>query len=670
MMLSEDVFIGPILRRAQTDLVVVCLATFKPFPLKFSVKIFEKEEWLGHDSMPINISALPNLYFYFGEIIPLNGGKFPTDTLLEYSIGIIDPNTEDVEYSSFENIVRIDKLSYFDNALPTFFLQAPSKKLNALYGSCRKIHDDNGGKIDALSLGDDLVANYFSDFGNRPAILCLGGDQIYADDVHKLVLEEIITLTKKISGSKSETLPASLSLPPAGNRKSFVTYNAKFTSGESDNHLVTFSEYLGMYGLMWNVNNWNNKPSELTHFTDTLLKVRRLLANTPTYMIFDDHDITDDWNLCVRWKEDVKAYKLGKRIVANALATFWLCQGYGNAPDRYSKESLYQIADIIRDKEKDYDLFENTFWTLDKWEFYTPTYPFIYFLDTRTQRGFKDGRKGNDREAPAYLKSPESWAQTIKNLSALLKKQNRDMPLILVAAAPVFGFKFVEDLQAIVGNIAGPYFLDLESWSANKRHLLLFLQLMGNLNVILLSGDVHYGYTSTVKFSVFDDRTIRDAIKYFPKDVSPPKTPPGTSPSYDFLWSAKFIQLTSSALKNYANNTAVKIPANMTTIEPALFINESGATVEGKYENGDFFEWVVNPFDDKDGKFIKKIKEDFKPATLFRQRINDVFNSPYISNHNIGLLTINAQEITNCFYTSIGKEAERTWNFSNNKYWE
>lgn len=30
MMVSDDIFIGPVLRRAETDLVVVCLATFRP----------------------------------------------------------------------------------------------------------------------------------------------------------------------------------------------------------------------------------------------------------------------------------------------------------------------------------------------------------------------------------------------------------------------------------------------------------------------------------------------------------------------------------------------------------------------------------------------------------------------------------------------------------------
>lgn len=667
-MLSEDIFVGPLIRRAQVDLVVVCLATFQSFPLRFSVKAFGDEEWLGHDSEPLNINALPNLFFYFGQITPHKGTTFPTNKLLEYSVGIVDPATEDVEYDSFRNIVLLDKLSYHDSELPTFFLQGPKQTLNALYGSCRKIHDDNGGKVDALSLGDGIVENYFSDLSARPAILCLGGDQIYADDVHSGALAEIVALAGKISGGKAEKLPASLTLPSVGNRGDFVTDYAKFTSGQTKNHLVTFAEYLGMYGLMWNVNNWDAPPSELAHFTDTLTQVRRLLANVPTYMIFDDHDVTDDWNLSVKWREDVKAFRLGKRIVANALAAFWLCQGYGNHPDRYGA-AAFDIADFIKDKDKDPDVYEQLFWALDRWEFFTPTYPIVYFLDTRTQRGLTDGHLGHDRAAPAYLKSLSSWAVTLKALNLLLKNQNRDLPLVLVAAAPVFGLKFVEDLQLLVGATAGPYFLDLESWSANRKHLLLFLYLMGNANIVLLSGDVHYSFTSTVKFSVFDDKTLRNAIKLFPQDVSPPKSPPGAAPSYGFMWSAKFLQLTSSALKNFASDTAVKIPANLTTIEPALFIAEDGTTLPGKYENGDLFEWVV-PLDDKPGRFVKKNKDELKPASLFRQRVNDSFNSRYIGEHNIGLLTIKAPEITNCFYTPNGKQAERTWNFSNDKYWE
>jgi hypothetical protein len=154
----------------------------------------------------------------------------------------------------------------------------------------------------------------------------------------------------------------------------------------------------------------------------------------------------------------------------------------------------------------------------------------------------------------------------------------------------------------------------------------------------------------------------------FPKDTSPPVTPQGGAPSYQFLWAAKFIQLTSSALKNFAKDV-VQIAAGFTNIEPALFIREGGGMLPGKYEGGEVFEWVV-PLDDNPGKFVKLSKGDLKPATLFRQRVNDAFNAQYIAEHNIGLLTVNSPEISNCFYTAKGKTAERSWNFSNDKYWE
>lgn len=37
-------------------------------------------------------------------------------------------------------------------------------------------------------------------------------------------------------------------------------------------------------------------------FVEGLSSVRRLLAHIPTAMIFDDHDVTDDWNLNRAWE--------------------------------------------------------------------------------------------------------------------------------------------------------------------------------------------------------------------------------------------------------------------------------------------------------------------------------------------------------------------------------
>ena len=668
---AEDIFVGPLLRRAQQDLVVVCLAVFKPINLVFSVREHGKEQWLGHDDTPVPIQVSSNLFFYFGRVTPSVPGKpFPVRTLLEYGIGVLDPD-EQADYAPFETIVATDGLglAYGERKLPTFFLQSPSQKLNVLYGSCRKIHDEQGGNLDALSKGDQLIAENVDDLDKRPAILCLGGDQIYADDVNPAVMAEVLALAKRIEGAETEKPPVAARLPGIGGRKDFVSKYAKFTSGESDNHLVTFAEYLAMYGLMWNAHNWQVPFGELYSFTSSLGDVRRLLANIPTYMIFDDHDITDDWNLCVRWQKDVGSTPLGNRIIANGLMAFWLMQGYGNHPDLYSDKTLFEIADRIRDRHKQYERVETLFWGLRDWEFHTPTYPLIYFLDTRTQRGVKDGQRGSDEGAPAYLKDPTSWTATKGKLNALLQRQNRNLPLVLVAAAPVFGFKFIEDLQNAVSAAAGPYFLDLESWSANRRHLLLFLNLMADRDVVILSGDVHYAFTSTMKTVVYDDRTLREMIKWLPSGTTPPKMPSGTSPTYEPLWSARFLQLTSSALKNYASSTFTKIPANLTTADTASILTEDGNTLSGDPENGGF---AIVEWDLAEGRnvVLKKTKEEVKPARLFRQRVNDAANSRYVGEHNLGVASFQDRTVTNYFYTVNGREQERTWNFANGSTWD
>ncbi len=71
-------------------------------------------------------------------------------------------------------------------------------------------------------------------------------------------------------------------------------------------------------------------------------KVRRALANVPTYMIFDDHDVTDDWNLNPEWCRRVLAadaarpQPLGRQVIRNALASYALFQDWGNDFVRYA----------------------------------------------------------------------------------------------------------------------------------------------------------------------------------------------------------------------------------------------------------------------------------------------------------------------------------------------
>jgi hypothetical protein len=76
----------------------------------------------------------------------------------------------------------------------------------------------------------------------------------------------------------------------------------------------------------------------LAAFVSGLPKVRRTLANVPTYMIFDDHDATDDWNLNPIWVDRVNTTSLGRAILRNALASYAVFQDWGNDPVRYLNE--------------------------------------------------------------------------------------------------------------------------------------------------------------------------------------------------------------------------------------------------------------------------------------------------------------------------------------------
>ncbi|MCA8880537.1 MAG: hypothetical protein KDA73_11400 [Rhodobacteraceae bacterium] len=73
----------------------------------------------------------------------------------------------------------------------------------------------------------------------------------------------------------------------------------------------------------------------LREFHKGLPKVQRVLANVPTYMILDDHDVTDDFFLNPIWRDRVLTTQLGQDILRNAMLSYALFQDWGNVPLDY-----------------------------------------------------------------------------------------------------------------------------------------------------------------------------------------------------------------------------------------------------------------------------------------------------------------------------------------------
>ncbi len=82
-------------------------------------------------------------------------------------------------------------------------------------------------------------------------------------------------------------------------------------------------------------NFYKKEFATLDTYRKSLREVRRVLANVPSYMMFDDHDVTDDWNMVRDWCERIYANRLARRIVQNALLAYAVFQAWGNTPERF-----------------------------------------------------------------------------------------------------------------------------------------------------------------------------------------------------------------------------------------------------------------------------------------------------------------------------------------------
>jgi hypothetical protein len=249
--------------------------------------------------------------------------------------------------------------------------------------------------------------------------------------------------------------------------------------------------------------------------------VQRMMANLPNYMIFDDHEITDDWYLNKEWKKKVLKADLGRRIIANGIAAFWLFQAIGNDVSHFANDAVlklltpplaHHIDNLKTDKKatgKASKAFEKVFLKLDNWSFVTPTAPPILFLNTRTRRTRSASHRHSLHGLLAHrVDSFPSVAARLLNSneiadvrSKLTQMAARDSRLIIVAPTPIVGLDSAEEaINFIVSKGGSSSFFDFETYHSDLNSFLDISQLLLELTpqpelVIMLSGDVHYGFS-------------------------------------------------------------------------------------------------------------------------------------------------------------------------------
>ncbi|MEK5382342.1 hypothetical protein [Niallia sp. FSL W8-0635] len=574
---------GPMVRRVEETSAYLWIALREKYRL--NVKLYaiqlnqDKEEYIYQpitvqsDTQIIRLGK--NLYIYLIKIQP-QSESFPTQTLLGYNIefknGLKSYDLRDFELLSPNNPASI---CYGNLQYPTFYIPETEER-NILYGSCRKLH---GIGADALYLGDEKLQESYFHLEKRPSALFLTGDQIYADDVPSPIAPYLSVLGKQLMG-KEERLQElckelkNKSLQTAINqingRQEIIKKYCQFTSRKGANHLLTLGEYAAMYSLSWNPELWelarkegyvkefedylvdnqiyleeeeeqgkdyerkistlkkeyNEQQREMEIFQQCLPKVRRLLANIPTYMIFDDHDVTDDWNISKEWQEKVASSPLGNHVIANALTTYWAFQGWGNAPTAFPSSFPTIIGNYtkkLKGNTPEYEEWLQTLLTFRSWSYVAPTNPRSLVLDTRTQRAYPAERTyvvGNvlkQRTNGPNLIRKKEW----KHLSELLFANGwqSQTPLVIISATPLYGVHLIESflknyimpLTNILPSLQRS--LDLEWWKFNGRGFFFFHQQIAEWNpsvCIILSGDAHMASSiqAEVYFQQEKNRTV------------------------------------------------------------------------------------------------------------------------------------------------------------------
>lgn len=306
-----------------------------------------------------------------------------------------------------------------------------------------------------------------------PDCLLLLGDQVYADEVSP---EAAKYMQGRIDAAAAS---GARGAPP-------------------DGEVANFEEYTRLHRESW------KDPD-----------IRWLLSTVPSTMVWDDHDVHDDWNISDAWVRDMRALPWWEERIVGAFMAYWIYQHIGNlSPPEIAAEPLLQAIvgdddggprlrrfahDADRDTMSARFAFRRDFGRTR-----------LIVIDTRAARVLTPGRRD--------IVDAEEW-------DWIRRESEMDVDhLIFASTVPVFMAKGIHHLEAWnerlcdgawgrVAARAGETLrrgLDFDHWPAFQRSFRGMVDLIADratkgvdggpppASILLLGGDVHTAYVAEV----------------------------------------------------------------------------------------------------------------------------------------------------------------------------
>lgn len=350
------------------------------------------------------------------------------------------------------------------SALPPSRIPALSEDFTMIFGSCRMPESDD--PEEQRLLGTDALVAYARRMSSQdpagwPDSLVLLGDQLYADETTKATRQWIIE---------------------------------RRGPGEPEG-VADFEEYVHLYREAWS----------------TPL-VRWLMSTVPTSMIFDDHDVVDDWNTSAAWRARMAQTTWWAEREVSALVSYWVYQHLGNLhPDELAADSTYTkvraaedatevLTEFARSAIEESDGRKTTRWSFRR-DFGRVR---LLMIDTRAGRILAGGRRllvsdgefewieANAEGSYDHLLIGSSLPWLLPHAISALQAANE-----AAGARPGWRGRLAEKIRQ-----AG----DLEHWPAFRTSFDRLTRLVRRsasgsaATVCVLSGDVHHLYAAEANF--------------------------------------------------------------------------------------------------------------------------------------------------------------------------
>ncbi|SCL21262.1 PhoD-like phosphatase [Micromonospora rhizosphaerae] len=414
-----------------------------------------------------------------------------------------------------------------------------------IFGSCRETTQH----ATARKLPPDALDAYARrlmadpDPAAPPDLLVLLGDQVYADITSPTV-------------------------------RKLLKRRRRRPKGAPTTQVVSFDEYTKLYLESW------RDP-----------EIRWLLSTVPSVMIFDDHEVIDDWNTSAAWRADMREQPWWAERIRSGLASYWVYQHLGNlSPDEIAADPVYAKVAAAEDAtgvlrefgervDKEADLAHDT----ERWR--AVQYQWSYALDLgRTRLVMLDNRSSRVLEAGnRAMLPPGEWSWFVDRAHGVYDHLvvGSSLPWLLppgIHHVEAWNERLVDSRRPWLGKVSERIrrACDLEHWASFGRSFEALGELFARIgsgtpgrsgdrvgagpayappaSISVLSGDVHHSYVARARFA---DSTVRTPVHQLTCSPIHNQVPAGMRPLMKLGWSPG----PAAATRALARSAGVRGPA-------------------------------------------------------------------------------------------------------------